>query len=177
MKKFLTIAAVSLLLCGCMSPNPLIGGHALPSSTSGYIGGLFSGTVPAVGDGAHYAFVFVETSTGKEYTLPFFDPKERGYQSEKLRLIEVPAGRYRFSRWASYRTSNKEILADSKQAPGTLGEIHVSSSRVTFVGGYKVNDEYSSVHETRYVVKPFATRLAEVATRLNKEFPGFVLRE
>lgn len=169
------VAALAATLAGCESAPRLSDIKGPPSASRGYIAGSFSGQVPYLDDGAGYAFVFKEEKTGRQVMLPFFDPQDRGAQSDKLRLVEVPPGRYVFSHWTGYKISTGETLVESRQAPGGLDVIDVAPSRVTFVGGFKADDHFSSLWESRYVITPVPTEMAGVARRLQAEYPGYTL--
>lgn len=175
MRNIIPLVASLALLAGCESVERLSDIKKPSSATKGYIAGSFSGQVPQFGEGAHYAFIFKEATSGRQFMLPFFGPQDRGEQSGKLRLVEVPPGRYVFSHWTSYRMSTGETLAESRQAPGGLGTIEVLPARVTFVGGFEADDHFSSLWESRYVIKPVPTDMASVARQLQADYPGYVL--
>lgn len=175
MRRVIPLAAMLAFLAGCESVERLPDIKGAPSATKGYIAGSFSGEVPRFGDGAHYAFIFKEVKSGRQYMLPFFDPLDSGEQSDKLKLVEVPPGRYVFSHWTSYKMSTGETLAESRQAPGGLGTIDVAPSRVTFIGGFKADDHFSSLRKSLYVITPVPTQMTSIAQRLQAEYPGYVL--
>jgi hypothetical protein len=176
MRKIITVATLLACLAGCESVDRRLSDLQEPlSTTSGYIAGSFSGQLPRFDEGAHYAFVFKEEKSGKPYMLPFFGLLDRGEQSNKLKLVEVPPGRYVFSHWISYSGVTGQTLAESRQALGGLGTIEVARSRVTYVGAFKADDHFAGLGKARYVITPVAWNQEGVTQQLKAEYPGYAL--
>jgi hypothetical protein len=172
-----------LALGGCASPvEKIVSPASSPNASNGYLVGMFSTKQVT---GFDYGFGFVNENTRKEYLFPFsvgrgsllplfMTPNDPRVVVDKIRMIEVPPGRYRIKYWAKfaaefYTDFTKEELSNDNNI-----SFEVQRGRATFVGRYTAANELFG-QTARFSINPLSACKDDFLTRFAKEYPNIPL--
>jgi hypothetical protein len=158
-------AAIVLLLTGCVSPQSYVAPETAPSTTKGYVAGMFSG------EGPNFGFGLVNIESKQEYLLPFYGQGFTiGAREERVRLIEVPAGDYVLEYWATFASLTNERLTRKNFSPQKI--ITVKPGRGTFIGRYATSSQRIP-RAIRYEIKTLNIAREDFLKALKTHYPKF----
>jgi len=163
----------ALLSLGCARPQPVVSASALPDPGSGYVVGLFSGV------SSEFAFGLVETTTQKDYLMPFFTDRKltTKHAPDQVNMIAVPPGSYRIAYWVTYDKLTKEISTRTQlNGPNQPSPFAVDAGKIAYLGSYSTSQERSFSYNTTtftYRVTPNRVPLSGFLTLFKDKYPEF----
>jgi len=181
MNKFPWIAALCALMLSSCANNParvqpIVDSRQSPTSSSGYVAGMFSRDW---GPGKlDFALGIVNSATAEGYIMPFgVGTTLPESVKDRFGMIQLPPGKYRIAYWTSYSTKDQQQLTKTGISPDSSAGLPftVASGEVVFLGSFvarngQTGDSGSSnqwsVHHQRIV-------LQSAQQALSRSYPSF----
>lgn len=179
MNKFHWIAAALciLTLSSCASnPTtpylPIMSPQQTPTSSTGYVSGLFSRDWAPGKLG--FALGIVNTATAEEFFMPFgVETTLPDSVKDKVSMIQLPAGTYRIAYWLTYSGKERKELGRAAFPPESAAgsSFTVASGEVVFIGSYVARNAPASGGLWTVIHQRIAQQYAQKA--FSNSYPAF----
>lgn len=111
---------------------------ATQSPAKGYLAGVFASDTAILYDYVDYCFIVQDTSTRKEFIMPFYKRDKRIFPGRpaQMNMIELLPGRYRLTNWGAFGGGFMHYDNFLKDVHGEAIFFDIKPGRITLLGRY-----------------------------------------